>query len=61
MGREPKGRENEKEVITGRESVSQWGGGKGEEYMNECTDRMRTNLESEREEIKVGESAFIRF
>lgn len=59
MGREPKGRENEKEV-TGRESVSQWGGGKGEEYMNECTDRMRTNIESEREEIKVGETAFIR-
>lgn len=51
MGREPKGRENEKEVITERESVSQWGGGKGEEYMNECTDRMRTNTESEREEI----------
>lgn len=41
--------------------MSQWGGGKGEEYMNECTDRMRTNVESEREEMKVGETAFIRF
>lgn len=32
-----------------------------EEYMNECTDRMRTNIESEREEMKVGETAFISF
>lgn len=44
-----------------RESVSQRGGGKGEECMNECTDRMRTNAESEREETKVDETAFIRF
>lgn len=39
--------------------MSQWGGGKGEEYMNEYTERM--NVESERGEINVGENAFIRF
>lgn len=41
--------------------MSQQGGGEGEEYMNEHTDRTRTNVESEREEMKVGETAFIRF
>jgi len=41
--------------------VSQWGGGKGEECMNELTDRMRTNVESEREEMKADETALIRF
>lgn len=41
--------------------MSQWGGGKGEEYMNEHTDRMRTNGEYERGEMEVGETAFIRF
>lgn len=41
--------------------MSQWGGGKAEEYMNECADRMRTNVESAREEMKEDETAFIRF
>lgn len=44
---------------TGRESLSQWGGGKGEGRMNECAGRM--NAGSGRGDMKAGEAAFIRF